>query len=111
MPPGGQRNRPGQSQARCAPRSEGLSVALQRVSNTTTMAEVPDSKSGPCNGGVGSSPTFGTEIGYFLSTTRTPLGAISEDVLSNVSRIWLMTPVRPRRFRGRTGLALGSPRK
>ena len=24
-------------------------------------------------GGVGSSPTFGTELGYFFSTTRTPL--------------------------------------
>ena len=24
------------------------------------MADAPDSKSGPCNGGVGSSPTFGT---------------------------------------------------
>ena len=28
--------------------------------------------------GVGSSPTFGTELGYFFSTTRTPLGATSE---------------------------------
>ena len=27
---------------------------------------------------MGSSPTFGTELGYFFSTTRTPLGATSE---------------------------------
>ena len=61
--------------------------------------------------GVGSSPTFGTEFGYIFSTTRTPLGATGEGVPSKMSRIWLMTPVRPSRFRARTGLASGSPRK
>ena len=48
---------------------------------------------------AGSSPTFGAEIGYLFSTTRTPLGAASEVVPSKLSRIWLMTPVKPSRFR------------
>ena len=60
---------------------------------------------------VGSSPTFGTEFVYTLSTTRTPLSAAGDGVPSKMSRIRLMTPVRPSRFRGRTGLASGSPRK
>ena len=29
------------------------------ASRSGGMADAPDSKSGPCNGGVGSSPTFG----------------------------------------------------
>jgi hypothetical protein len=37
--------------------------------------------------GVGSSPTFGTELGYFFSTTRTPPCASSEGVPSKMSRI------------------------
>ncbi len=35
--------------------------------------------------GVGSSLTFGTEIDYFVSTTRTPLGATTEFVPSTRS--------------------------
>src|SRR5580704_12330835 len=31
------------------------------MSRSGGMADAPDSKSGPCNGGVGSSPTFGTK--------------------------------------------------
>jgi hypothetical protein len=38
-------------------------------------------------GGVGSSPTFGTEFVYTLSTTRTPLSAAGDGVPSKVSRI------------------------
>jgi hypothetical protein len=61
--------------------------------------------------GVGLSPTFGTGFGHLFSTTRIPLGATSEVVPSKVSRTWLMTPVRPSRFRARAGARPGSPRK
>ena len=37
--------------------------------------------------GVGSSPTFGTEFVYTLSTTRTPLSAAGVGVPSKMSRI------------------------
>ena len=45
--------------------------------------------------GVGS-VTFGTGFRDVLSTTRTPFGATSELVPSNVSRISVMTPLSPR---------------
>jgi hypothetical protein len=48
------------------------------------MADVPDSKSGPRKGGVGSSPTFGTEFVYIFSTTRTPLCAAGDGVPSKM---------------------------
>ena len=36
------------------------------------VADVPDSKSGPCNGGVGSSPTFGTKRKTRICWSLTP---------------------------------------
>jgi len=54
-------------------------------------------------GGVGSSPTFGTQSIHapgrdHFSTTNTPRGERTDDLPSKVSQIWLMTPVSPRRF-------------
>jgi hypothetical protein len=42
--------------------------------------------------GVGSSPAFGIELGYLLSTTRTRPCVTNDGVPSKMIRIWLMTP-------------------
>ena len=42
-------------------------MSLQHIANATAMADVPDSKSGTCNGEVGSSPTFGTDDSRWIA--------------------------------------------
>jgi hypothetical protein len=75
---------------------------LQRVSNTTEMAEVPDSKTGPRK-----TVWFKSRLRdtieprarlLFLLHHDFPHGARSDVAPSEMSRIWLMTLVKPRAF-------------
>jgi hypothetical protein len=70
-----------------------FSQADLRAGSTTLKTRRAGLKTRSTETSVGSGPTFGTEIGYFFSTTRTLLGATREAVPSKVSRIWLMTLV------------------